>query len=401
MTAPLDGIIVLDLTRNLAGPFCTMILGDLGAQIIKIEKPGTGDDTRAWCPPSWEGTSSLFLAINRNKQSIELDIDSEEGAEVLRKLVGKADVVVESFRGGSLDTRGFDFESFSAINPHLVYCSLSAFGNRGPMKEQPGYDALRHAFSGILSLTGESDGPPVRVGPSIIDMGSAHWAALGILAALRRHDQTGEAQRVETSLLETGVSWMSYFIAGYFADGSIAGRNGTRHSAMAPYEDFRTKDGSIYLAAPNQSLFEKLCKIIGAPEIAQDPRFASNSDRLAHREKLHDAIEQRLVQEGSATWEDLFQKGGVPSSQLQTIDQLVVNPQVQALDLLRDYYHADIPNHRLVDHPVSYNGTRSFQHSRAPKLGEHTESVLRSLDFDDDAIARMRRSGTIGESKSS
>ena len=154
MTAPLDGIIVLDLTRNLAGPFCTMILGDLGAQIIKIEKPGTGDDTRAWCPPSWEGTSSLFLAINRNKQSIELDIDSEEGAEVLRKLVGKADVVVESFRGGSLDTRGFDFESFSAINPHLVYCSLSAFGNRGPMKEQPGYDALIQAFSGILSITG-------------------------------------------------------------------------------------------------------------------------------------------------------------------------------------------------------------------------------------------------------
>jgi crotonobetainyl-CoA:carnitine CoA-transferase CaiB-like acyl-CoA transferase len=387
MTAPLEGMLVLDLTRNLAGPFCTMILGDLGARVIKVERPGVGDDTREWQPPSWAGRSSLFVATNRNKESIAIDIDSPEGAEAIRRLAAKADIVVESFRGGSLEKKGFGFEDLKRINPRLIYCSLSAFGARGPHRDRPGYDALIQAYSGIMSITGEPGRPSVRVGPSIIDMGSAHWAAIGILAALRIRDQTGEAQHVETSLLETGVAWMSYFAAGYFADGTIAKPSGTRHSAMAPYEDFAASDGLIYIAAPNQSLFVSLCRVVGVPELIDDPRFSSNSMRLANRDALHELIEDRLKGADCATWENLLLENGIPCSRLQTIDEVVNDPQVMALDLIRNFNHPDIPDYKLVDHPISYNGSRAFRLDPAPELGQHTDSVLRSLGFDDDAIA--------------
>lgn len=394
--APLEGITVLDLTRNLAGPFCTMVLGDLGARVIKIEKPGAGDDTRDWRPPSWDGRSSLFLATNRNKESLALDIDTPEGAEVIRRLAQQADVVVESFRGGSLAKRGFGFDDIARLNPRIVYCSLSAFGAHGPHSDRPGYDALIQAYSGIMSITGERDRPAVRVGPSIIDMGSAHWAAIGILAALRVRDETGEAQHVETSLLETGVSWMSYFAAGYFADGTVAGRSGARHAVMAPYEDFAAKDGLFYVAAPNQRLFVKLCKVLGAPEIADDPRFASNPDRLAHREELHEAIESRLKTRDRGEWEEAMLAAGIPCSKLQTIDEVMCDPQVEALGMVRNFNHPEIPDYRLVDHPISYNGVRSFRADPAPDLGEHTDRILRSLGYDAAEVAAMHASGAAG-----
>ena len=390
MTAPLEGMLVLDLTRNLAGPFCTMILGDLGARVIKVERPGTGDDTRDWQPPSWAGRSSLFVATNRYKESIAIDIDTPDGAEAIRRLAAKADIVVESFRGGSLEKKGFGFDDLKQINPRLVYCSLSAFGARGPHRDRPGYDALIQAYSGIMSITGEPGRSAVRVGPSIIDMGSAHWAAIGILAALRIRDQTGEAQHVETSLLETGVAWMSYFAAGYFADGSVAGPSGTRHSVMAPYEDFAASDGLLYIAAPNQSLFVSLCRVIGKPELIDDPRFSSNPMRLANRDALHNLIEDRLRQDDCTTWENLMLEHGIPCSRLQTIDEVVKDPQVVALDLIRNFNHPDIPDYRLVDHPISDNGNRAFRLDPAPELGQHTDAVLRSLGFDDDAIEAAR-----------
>ena len=359
-----------------------MILGDLGARVIKIERPDIGDDTREWRPPTWNGRSSLFLATNRNKESVTLDIDSAEGAEAIRRLAAKADIVVESFRGGSLDKKGFGFKDLSQINPRLVYCSLSAFGAEGPSSDRPGYDALIQAYSGIMSITGEKGRPAVRAGASIIDMGSAHWAAIGILAALRLRDQTGEAQLVQTSLLETGVAWMSYFAAGYFADGTIPGASGTRHSAMAPYEDFAARDGVLYIAAPNQALFVALCKAIGIEDAISDPRFRSNSDRLAHRDELHQQIEDRLLTEDGAVWEQLLRERGVPCSRLQTIDQVVNDPQVAALNLIREFPHPEIADHRLVDHPIRYNGTRAFRTDSAPDLGQHTDAVLRSIGLD-------------------
>lgn len=393
MTAPLEGLLVLDLTRNLAGPFCTMILGDLGARVIKVERPGLGDDTREWRPPSWGSSSSLFLAINRNKESITVDIDTPGGAEVVRRIAARADIVVESFRGGSLAKKGFGFEDLKLLNPRIVYCSLSAFGARGPHSDRPGYDALIQAYSGIMSITGEPGRSAVRVGPSIIDMGSAHWAALGILAAIRLRDQTGEAQLVETSLLETGVSWMSYFAAGYFADGTIAGPSGARHGSMAPYEDFAARDGLIYVAAPNQALFVTLCKVLDLADAVTNPLFKSNSSRLANRDALHDLIESRLGTDDCAVWEARLLKAGIPCSRMQTIDEVVRDPQVEALGLIRNFNHPEIPDYRLVDHPVSYNGVRAFRTDPAPDLGEHTEAVLRSLGFGDDEIAAIVQQG--------
>lgn len=396
MKAPLEGIVVLDLTRNLAGPFCTMILGDLGARVIKVERPDEGDDTRHWYPPSWDGLSSVYLATNRNKESIAIDIETPEGREIILRLAKRADVLVESFRGGSLDRKGLGFEEIRKINPRIVYCSLSAFGGKGPAQHRPGYDALIQAYSGIMSITGEPGRDAVRVGPSIIDQGSAHWATIGILAALRLRDQTGEAQRVETSLLETGFNWMSYFAAGYFADGTVPGRNGSRHAVMAPYEDFKTRDGVLYIAAPNQNLFRTLCDVLGSAELASDPRFTSNSERLRFRDELHDALEARLLTADSTVWEEKLLSAGVPCSRLQSVDQIVEDPQVKALDLIRDFSHKDIANHRLVDHPVSYNGQRAFRTQGAPDLGEHTAAVLRDLGYDDAAIEALSAKGALG-----
>lgn len=395
MKAPLAGTFVLDLTRNLAGPFCTMILGDLGARVIKVERPGSGDDTREWRPPSWGGRSALFMAVNRNKESIAVDIDTDAGAEVVRKLAKQADVVVQSFRGGSLEKRGLGFDQLREVNPRLVYCALSAFGSRGPQRERPGYDTLVQAYSGIMSITGEPDRAPVRAGPSVIDMGAAHWAALGVLAALRLRDQTGEAQQVETSLLETGVSWMSYFAAGYLADGTVAGRHGSRHALMAPYEDFATADGHIYIAAPNQHLFKELCKVLAVPEVAADPRFASNSSRLAHRDALHELLEARFVEGDAQHWEAVLIRHGIPCSRVNTVDQMLADPQVQALEMLRDYPHPDIPDHKLIDHPVSYNGARSFRHDAAPELGGSSREILLSLGYSAAEIEAMCASGAV------
>ncbi len=391
---PLHGITVLDLTRNLAGPFCTMILADLGARVIKVERPGGGDDTRHWRPPTWGTESSLFLSVNRNKESLALDIDTDAGAAVVRRLAASADVLVESFKGGSLAKRKLDFPHVSALNPRLVYCSLSGFGSRGPHAERPGYDTLVQAYSGIMSITGEPDGRPVRTGPSIIDMTTGMWGAIGALAAIRHRDTTGQGQHVETSLLETGIVWMSYFIAGFLADGTVPGPMGSSHSLIAPYEEFVTRDGYIFIAAPNDRLFARLCATLHTESLPDDPLFCSNSQRLKNRPALHVLLEAALRTADTDSWEQRLQAAGIPCSRIQTVDKLVDDPQVQALDMIRRYAHPTIADLRLVDHPISYDGTRSFQHNGAPALGQHTQPILHSLGYDDAEIAAMVRDGT-------
>ncbi len=391
---PLHGITVLDLTRNLAGPFCTMILADLGARVIKVERPGVGDDTRHWRPPVWGTESSLFLAVNRNKESLTLDIDTDAGAEVIRRLAKSADIVVESFKAGSLSKRGLDYQNLSSLNPRLIYCSLSGFGSKGPHAGRPGYDTLVQAYCGIMSITGEPAGRPVRTGPSIIDMTTGMWGAIGALAAIQHRNLTGRGQHVETSLLETGIAWMSYFVAGYFADGTIPGPMGSSHSLIAPYEEFATLDSYIFVAAPNNRLFAKLCAVLQLESLPDDARFRSNSDRLEHRAELRAFIETALRAADTTTWEQRLLAEGIPCSRIQTVDQLVNDPQVLALDLFRRYSHPTIDNLQLVDHPISYDGTRSFQHHGAPALGEHTRSILQSLGYEETEIEAMSRDGT-------
>jgi crotonobetainyl-CoA:carnitine CoA-transferase CaiB-like acyl-CoA transferase len=389
MTPPLDGITVLDLTRNLAGPYATMVLGDLGARVIKVERPGAGDDTRHWVPPKWDEHSALFLAINRNKESLTADVDTPAGAKAIRDLAAQAHVVVESNRTGSMDKRGLGFSDLRAVNPTIVYCSISGFGSRGPDWDRAGYDTIVQAASGVMSINGEPGRFPARVGPSIIDQGTGMWAALGILAALRIRDATGEAQHVETSLMETGVAWMGYFASNYLASGVVASPQGSRHGLMAPYEGFTTLDGDLFVAALNDNLFRRLCGALGLEQLADDPDYRTNADRIAHREALHEMLQQVLLGKSASEWERILVSKGVPCSGVRTVDQVVADPQIAALGMIRDWEHPTIPDFRLVDHPISYNGTRSFRQGAPPDLGEHSQRILADLGYDDDAIAAV------------
>lgn len=382
MTAPLTGITVLDLTRNLAGPYATMILGDLGARVLKVERPCAGDDTRSWTPPRWGEESALFASINRNKESLEIDLTSPEGAEAVRRLAAVADVVVESNRTGSLDKHGLGYEDLVALNPRLVYVSISGFGSVGPDRDRPGYDTIVQAACGVMSINGEPDRPPARVGPSIVDQGTGVWAALGVLAALRQRDLTGEPQHVETSLMETGVSWMGYFASNYLASGDLPVPQGSRHGQMAPYEGFMTQDGFLFIAALNDNLFQRLCACLELPHLATDPDYLTNGDRVAHRDALSAEIGARMLQRSAGEWEKLLRDAGLPCSRVNTVDQVLADPQVEALQLLRPWDHPTISDFRLIDHPVSYNGTRSFQQLPPPSLGQHSARVLGEVGLD-------------------
>jgi crotonobetainyl-CoA:carnitine CoA-transferase CaiB-like acyl-CoA transferase len=391
----LDGIVVLDLTRNVAGPLCTMTMGDLGADVIKIERPGAGDDTREWRPPSWGDESATFLTFNRNKRSLALDIDRPEGRDVVRRLAARTDVMVESFRSGSLAKRGMGYEDLSRVNPGLIYCSISAFGSRGPHAGRPAYDPVIQAYSGMMSTTGEAGRPPVRTGPATIDIGTGMWAALGIVLSLYERQKTGVGRLVEASLLETGIGWMSYHLAGFLGSGKVPGRLGSRGVIAAPYEAFATKDDDLYIAAPNDQLFERLCHVLALPDLPLDPRFRTNPDRIAHREELHEFIEVRLRTGSAADWEALLLKRELPCSRIRGVDQLDSDPQVEALELLLRVPHPTIPDLRLVDLPLSIDGKRACRRETPPALGEHTDEILTALGFEPAEIDGLRRRGVV------
>jgi crotonobetainyl-CoA:carnitine CoA-transferase CaiB-like acyl-CoA transferase len=392
----LAGLRVLDLTRNVAGPFCTMTLGDLGADVVKIEKPGVGDDTREWRPPMWEGESATYLSFNRNKRSLALDIDGEEGRAIVKRLASRADVMVESFRVGSLARRGLGASDLRALNPRLICCSISAFGSRGPESARSAYDPTIQAYSGIMSTTGEEGRPPVRTGPATIDIGTGLWAAFGIVLALLERQRTGVGRLVEASLLETGVGWMSYLLAGYLGTGKAPGRLGSRGAIAAPYEAFRTRDTFLYVAAPNDLLFDKLCHVVGAPDLVLDSRFRTNPSRIEHREALHELLEARFLTDAAVVWEARLRQSDVPCSVIRTADQVVADPQIEALDLLMPVAHSTISDLRLVDLPISIDGQRAVRRGTPPTLGEHTDLILEELGLSRDEIRSMRRRGVVG-----
>jgi crotonobetainyl-CoA:carnitine CoA-transferase CaiB-like acyl-CoA transferase len=391
LSETLRDITVLDLSRNLAGPYCTMLLGDLGADVIKIESPGSGDDTRNWRPPEWNGQSATFLACNRNKRSITIDLDSGDGQRLVRRLASRADVVVSSFRPGSLAKRGLDYGSLCDLNKGLVYCSISAYGSTGPKKDAPGYDPVLQAETGLMSMTGHPDGPAARVGVGAIDLGTGMWAAVGIQAALRNRSESAVGSLVEVSLYETAAWLLSYHVEGYLATGQSPQRQGNGTPFVAPYEVFATADGDLMVTAGNDRLFVSLCRVLGLPELPQDPAYAHNADRVANRITLHKVLENRFKGKVAAEWEVLLGTEGVPCSRVRSVADLVHDPQLDALDMLVEIPHPDIPNLRVVDIPLTLNGERATHRLPPPRLGEQTSAILEEFGVPPEEIEALVR----------
>lgn len=393
--AVLRGIRVLDLTRNLAGPFCTMILGDLGADVVKVEQPGAGDDTRAWGPPNWGDVSAAFASANRNKRAIAVDLNHPDGVEIIRALARRSDVLVESFKPGALDRRGLGWDDLRGENERLVYCSISAFGQTGPLRDGPGYDPVIQAFTGIMHITGHPDGPPARLGVGALDLGAAMWATIGIQAALGQRALTGRGSRVDTSLLETATYWLSYHLGGYLASKVDPTRQGTTTGFIAPYESFPTADGDLFVAAPNDNLFRAFVTAVGLPELCDDPRFVDNPTRVQHRAALRETIIARLATRGAKEWEAVLRAASVPCTIVRTVAEFAADQQLAALDLVKPLPHPDAPELEVVDLPVRVDGRRASNWTPPPRLGQHTDEVLAEVGLDAARIAELRANGTV------
>lgn len=393
----LSGIRVLDLTRNVAGPFCTMLLGDLGASVVKVERPGQGDDTREWRPPEWNGWSTTFLGLNRNKRSLALNIESTKGQQIISDLAASADVVVESFRDDASATkRNISYERIRDLNPSVIYCSIRAFDSGEAQKSRPGYDAIIQAASGIMSITGEPGHPPVRVGPSIVDQGTGLWSALAILGALYRRERTGEGTLIRTSLYEVGITWVGYQLVGYLGSGVVPSKLGSKTAMIAPYEAFATKDEYLFLAAPNDQLFRRLCQLLQLDHLGEDARFSTNSQRVQHRDELHELLERSLRQGRATDWEELLSAADIPCSFVRTIDQVAKDHQLQTQDMLQPVELDGLPNLRLVNLPFTMNGERSAHIEPPPSLGAQSDLILTELGYGTEDIRRLRDENIIG-----
>src|SRR5437879_5128585 len=391
----LDGIVVADLTQNVAGPFCTQILGDMGAEVVKVERPARGDDARAWAPPDWGNESATCLAMNRNKKSLALDLKVDGGLEVLRRLIARADVFVQSLRAGALGELGLDFAGAARINPRLVYCSITAFGARGPLADLPGYDALMQAYGGLMSVNGHPGQEPARVGTSIVDMGTGMWAALGIVAALRARDRTGRATEVTTALFETALMWVSYHAAGFLGDGDVPQPHGSGTAMIAPYQAFPTADGYAMIAAASDALFRRLADALDAPHLAADPRFADNPSRVRHREALVADIAARTRQLKTTDLLERLRAAGVPSAPILTVDRVLEEPQTAASGRLIAAPHPRVPDYRAVGLPIRWDRQRPGVRRVPPLLGEHSADVLTWLGYTLDDVRNPPTQGVV------
>jgi crotonobetainyl-CoA:carnitine CoA-transferase CaiB-like acyl-CoA transferase len=393
MTGPslsLDGIRVLDLSRVLAGPFCGMLLADLGADVIKVEDTGTGDESRTW-PPHKDGESAAFLVINRNKRDMTLDLKSPEGVEVLTRMVARADVLIENFRTGTMESFGLGYDTLAAINPRLVYASVSAFGRSGPRKDAAGYEALMQAFSGIMSITGEPDGAPVRCGVSFLDLTTGIFCAFGIVNALLHRERTGLGQRVDGSLLETAVTLLNYHAEGYLLTGAQPKPLGSSHPSLSPYRNFRCRDGQwVFIAGANDRFWQRLAPALGLPELAADPRFAVNIQRVKHRRDLEAALEAAIGQHDREPLLKILEEAGVPATPVNTVQQVMEDAQTAARSMIERVVHPRLGEIPVVGTPLKFSRMRPRVRRPAPQQGEHTDEVLAEHDYAPADVAALR-----------
>ena len=371
-TGPFSGLVVIELGNSVAAPFAGQILGELGARVIKIEK-ADGDDARRWGPPFWEGASPFFQALNRNKKSVVCDLRDPQQIEELRQYIcDHADIVIQNLRPGHVEKLGLDAASLLAKQPRLIYCNLGAFGKVGPLKDRPGYDPLMQAFGGIMSTTGEPGRPSVRVGASIVDMGTGMWGIIGILTALLERQQSGVGKVIDVSLYETATTWVSLLAAQYLSNGEVAAKQGSGASGIVPYKGYMTSDGELVIAAGSDALFKALSTTVGKPEWATDSRFIDNPRRVENQTELYAMLDAIIVTKPTDYWVEQLEAAGVPCAPVNNLAQMVAHPQTHALDLMQD-----VPGTGMcfIGLPISFDGVRPKPYAAPPKLGEHTELI--------------------------
>ena len=384
-TGSLNGIRVLDLSRVLAGPYCTMVLGDLGADVIKVEPP-EGDETRGWGPPFAAGESAYYLCVNRNKRGIVINLKTDEGKKILRELAIRSDVLVENFRPGTLKKFGLDFETLHGLNPKLVYCSISGFGQTGSMKDKPGYDFMIQALGGLMSITGEPAGEPMKTGVAVVDLFAGQNAIIAILAALQARTATGRGQHLDIALFDSQLGWLANVASNYLISGNLPKRFGNAHANIVPYQSFQAADGWFAIAVGNDRQFARLCEMIGRPQLALDQKFAENSARVQNREELVPMLKAIFITRTVNEWLAELEKAEIPCGAINDFEQVFSMPNVKEREMLVTMQHPTIGDLPLVGSPLKMSDTPVEYRLPPPLMGEHTEQVLRELGFARDSI---------------
>ena len=395
---PLTGLRVLDLTRVLAGPTCTQMLGDLGAEVIKIERPEAGDDTRGFAPPFVPNTkeSAYFVGVNRNKKSVTLDIAKPEGQAIIHNLLEHCDILVENFKVGALAKYGLGYEQLAKTHPRLIYCSITGFGQTGPYAPRPGYDALIQAMGGVMSLTGEPNGSPQKVGVPVADLFAGLYGCIGILAAVNHRNSTGQGQQIDIGMLDTHVAWLANQGMNYLATGENPPRLGNQHPNIAPYQEFPTKDGYIILAVGNDPTFERFCKAFGQEALLADPRFATNPIRVQNRQLVTDTLTPVMKSKTTAEWIDALEALKIGCGPINTLEQVFADPHVQAREMVVEMAHGSGETVKVIANPVKLSATPPSYRSAPPVLGEHTQDVLTSvLKMSATDIATLKEKGIV------
>lgn len=393
---PLKGIKVLDLSRVLAGPYCTMMLGDLGAEVIKVERPHAGDDTRHWGPPFVAGESAYYLCVNRNKKSLTANMKTPEGVEIIKSLSKLSDILIENFKVGTLDNTGLEYRELSQENPGLIYCSITGFGQNGPYKDKPGYDFMIQGMGGLMSFTGEPDGPPMKVGVAIVDITAGLFASSAILAALRHREKSGEGQYIDISLLDSVMAWLANVGSNYLVSGENPVRYGNAHPNIVPYEPFKTKTSYVALAVGNDQQWRAFCKLTGLEELAQDPKFATNAARVENRTELVPIVAARMLSKKTEEWLHLLEEAGIPCGPINTLDRVFSDPQVKARAMIEEVPHPTAGTVKLVATPMKLSKTPCKTMLHPPLLGEHTDEILQDqLGFSPEQIQQLREKGAV------